>query len=213
MARPHRAKRQNSCNLSHHQTSLHGTNGDGERQRPRPVVPWTALLARFVADIEMMVGHLDATNFDAAVALARLPTEIKGFGPVKEAAAESALERRDLYLAELHTPTGAGATPPVFARGGPRSTSSSLVRSRRNYPDREPNCSAPCGRRSEAGSLRLSRLSRVDARRFSIWLCRRRIHLLPVVTKRKGKRACTRQANPAASMAAPNPTALTRCSV
>ena len=88
--------------------------------------------------------------------------------------------------------------------------------SRWGYPDRDPNCSAPRGRRSGDDSFwlsRLSRLSRVEVRRFSIWLCRRRIHLLPVVTKRKGKRACTRQANPAASMAAPNPTALTRCSV
>ena len=91
------------------------------------------MLARFEADIEMMLAHLDATNFDAAVALARLPGTIKGFGPVKEDAAESALERRNLYL--------------------------SLTRSQRNYPDWEPNCSARCDRLSEAGSFCLSRLS------------------------------------------------------
>ena len=65
-----------------------------------------ALLARFEADIETIVARVDATNFEAAVALARLPTAIKGFGPVKETAAESALERRDLYLSQLHTPPG-----------------------------------------------------------------------------------------------------------
>ena len=65
-----------------------------------------ALLTRFESDIEMMVAHLDATNFDAAVALARLPGTIKGFGPVKEDAAESARVRRNLYLAQLHTPPG-----------------------------------------------------------------------------------------------------------
>lgn len=64
------------------------------------------LLTGFEADIEMIVERLDATNFDAAVALVRLPAAIKGFGPVKEAAAESALQRRDLYLAQLHTPPG-----------------------------------------------------------------------------------------------------------
>ena len=63
-----------------------------------------ALLTGFESDIEMIVAHLDATNFDAAVALARLPGTIKGFGPVKEDAAESARVRRNLYLAQLHTP-------------------------------------------------------------------------------------------------------------
>ena len=64
------------------------------------------LLTRFESDIEMIVAHLDAANFDAAVALARLPGTIKGFGPVREDAAESARLRRNLYLAQLHTPPG-----------------------------------------------------------------------------------------------------------
>ena len=65
-----------------------------------------ALLTRFESDIEMIVAQLDATNFDAAVALARLPGAIRGFGPVKEDAAESARLRRDLYLAQLRAPPG-----------------------------------------------------------------------------------------------------------
>ena len=65
-----------------------------------------ALLTRFESDIETIVTQLDTTNFDAAVALARLPGTIKGFGPVKEDAAESARVRRNLYLAQLHTPPG-----------------------------------------------------------------------------------------------------------
>ena len=85
------------------------------------------MLARFEADIEMMLAHLDATNFDAAVALARLPGTIKGFGPVKEDAAESALERRNLYLSQLHTAPGLVQPPRVFALTGPRSGSSNLA--------------------------------------------------------------------------------------
>ena len=65
-----------------------------------------ALLTGFESDIETIVALLDATNFDAAVALAGLPGTIKGFGPVKEDAAESARVRRNLYLAQLHTPPG-----------------------------------------------------------------------------------------------------------
>ncbi|MDE0452462.1 MAG: indolepyruvate ferredoxin oxidoreductase family protein [Gammaproteobacteria bacterium] len=64
------------------------------------------LLTGFEADIQTILARLDATNFDAAVALARLPAAIKGFGPVKEASAEAALQRRSLYLAQLHAPPG-----------------------------------------------------------------------------------------------------------
>ncbi len=62
------------------------------------------LLGYFEADIEVIAAHLDGANFEAAVSLARLPITIRGFGPVKRAAAESALKRRNLYLAQLLTP-------------------------------------------------------------------------------------------------------------
>ena len=64
------------------------------------------LLDYFEADIEAIAAHLDSANFEAAVSLARLPIAIRGFGPVKQAAAESALKRRNLYLAQLLTPPG-----------------------------------------------------------------------------------------------------------
>jgi indolepyruvate ferredoxin oxidoreductase len=40
-------------------------------------------------------------HLDAAVALAELPLSIRGFGPVKEAAARKAAERREDLLAEF----------------------------------------------------------------------------------------------------------------
>ncbi len=62
------------------------------------------LREQFEADIDHVVESLDDANFDTAVALVRLPAGIKGFGPVKEAAARIASDRRRTYLAELHTP-------------------------------------------------------------------------------------------------------------
>ncbi len=61
-----------------------------------------ALLTRFETDVAAIAARLDVTNFDAAVALARLPTEVRGFGPVREHAARSTAVRRNLYLAQLH---------------------------------------------------------------------------------------------------------------
>ena len=78
------------------------------------------LLARFEADMNAVLacleealrrsaegpcdeaaGEQDDPTFDAAVALARLPADIKGFGPVKEAAAKTASAARDRLLARL----------------------------------------------------------------------------------------------------------------
>ena len=61
----------------------------------------------------MLANRLHVANFDAAVALARLPAGIKGFGPVKAAAAHSALARRDRLMTEFLGATvsaGVGAT-------------------------------------------------------------------------------------------------------
>ena len=64
-----------------------------------------ALRCRFEADFEVLARNLDATNFDAALALACLPASIKGFGPIKAAAARAALARRDKLAAAL-SPAG-----------------------------------------------------------------------------------------------------------
>ena len=63
-----------------------------------------SLLARFEADFQELCLRLTAANLDNAVALARLPATIKGFGPIKEAAARTALGRRDRLALELFAP-------------------------------------------------------------------------------------------------------------
>ena len=59
------------------------------------------LRCRFEADFQALARHLDAMTFDAALALARLPASIKGFGPLKAAAARTALAHRDKLAAAL----------------------------------------------------------------------------------------------------------------
>ncbi|MBK5934935.1 indolepyruvate ferredoxin oxidoreductase [Rhodovulum imhoffii] len=60
-----------------------------------------ALIARYEADME---DALHAGNRDAAVALAELPLQIRGFGPVKRANLDKAEDRRKVLLAALHAP-------------------------------------------------------------------------------------------------------------
>ena len=59
------------------------------------------LRERFEADVAMVVESLTAGNYDIAVALMRLPDGVKGFGPVKETAAQVAAEHRERLLDEL----------------------------------------------------------------------------------------------------------------
>ena len=59
------------------------------------------LVARFEADVDMIVAVLTARNLDRAVALVRLSESIKGFGPVKEAAACAAASRHSRLLADF----------------------------------------------------------------------------------------------------------------
>ena len=59
------------------------------------------LLAHFEADFETVAAQLTPANMEAAIALAQLPCAVKGFGPVKAAAAQAALSRRQELLAEF----------------------------------------------------------------------------------------------------------------
>ncbi|MDF0601336.1 indolepyruvate ferredoxin oxidoreductase family protein [Psychromarinibacter sp. C21-152] len=59
-----------------------------------------ALIRQYEADMETLLAHGDR-NPDAAVALAELPLQIRGFGPVKEANAATAEKRREELLAAL----------------------------------------------------------------------------------------------------------------
>ncbi|GIL02565.1 MAG: indolepyruvate ferredoxin oxidoreductase [Alphaproteobacteria bacterium] len=65
---------------------------------------------RLIADYEAMlaeiIGALGADNHRFAVALARLPDEIRGFGPVKQAAIERADKERADLLAQFRAPHG-----------------------------------------------------------------------------------------------------------
>ena len=59
------------------------------------------LRALFEADFEALARRLRPDNLDVAVQLARLPATIRGFGPVKEAAANRALPQRERLLADF----------------------------------------------------------------------------------------------------------------
>ncbi|MEM7470073.1 MAG: indolepyruvate ferredoxin oxidoreductase family protein [Pseudomonadota bacterium] len=60
-----------------------------------------ALIKQYEADIPKI---LEASNLDAAIALAELPLQIRGFGPVKEANERSASKRREELLSMLNAP-------------------------------------------------------------------------------------------------------------
>lgn len=59
------------------------------------------LLAEYEALLDELMTRLDAGTHATALALAKLPEEIRGFGPVREAAAEKAAARRARLLEEL----------------------------------------------------------------------------------------------------------------
>jgi len=65
-----------------------------------------SLIARYEADLDLLMGRWTPAARAAAIELARLPLEIRGFGPVKAAAAEAAAARREAILA---TVTAGGA--------------------------------------------------------------------------------------------------------
>ena len=76
----------------------------GERRMER------RLIKQYERDMKKILGN-PALNIDAAIALAELPLQIRGFGPVKMASAEVAARRRDELLAEFE----AGETERVVA--------------------------------------------------------------------------------------------------
>ena len=60
-----------------------------------------ALIKEYEADMAELLTILRPDTMDAAAALARLPLDIRGFGPVKEANARKAAKRREELLAVL----------------------------------------------------------------------------------------------------------------
>ena len=63
-----------------------------------------ALIAQYEADIGALLGGLDAEGLRRAVALARLPEEIRGFGHVKAWSMKKAAEKRAALLAPAGKP-------------------------------------------------------------------------------------------------------------
>ncbi|MFT5346845.1 MAG: indolepyruvate ferredoxin oxidoreductase, partial [Dinoroseobacter sp.] len=65
------------------------------------------LITEYEADMTEALGKLSVATHDAVVALALLPLQIRGFGPVKEANAKAAAMRRTELLAAIR----AGGAP------------------------------------------------------------------------------------------------------
>ncbi len=61
-----------------------------------------ALIARYQKDMDAVLPLLSADTRDAIVALAELPLQIRGFGPVKQAAEIKAAKRREELLSVIH---------------------------------------------------------------------------------------------------------------
>jgi len=60
-----------------------------------------ALLAEYQADVDLILNSLDRTRIEAAAALASVPALIRGFGHVKQAAADKARAERQRLTARL----------------------------------------------------------------------------------------------------------------
>ncbi|MDB2369006.1 indolepyruvate ferredoxin oxidoreductase family protein [Octadecabacter sp.] len=63
-----------------------------------------ALITEYEADMRALQGSVRPDTIDAAIALARLPLDICGFGPVKQASAVKAAKRREELLAAMRAP-------------------------------------------------------------------------------------------------------------
>ncbi|MBZ0145838.1 MAG: 2-oxoacid:acceptor oxidoreductase family protein, partial [Rhodocyclaceae bacterium] len=59
------------------------------------------LITDYERDIAALLASLNASTLDTAVALAALPEQIRGFGPVKLRTVEAARQRREALLSEL----------------------------------------------------------------------------------------------------------------
>ena len=62
------------------------------------------LIVEYERDLAMVRDAVRPDTQEAAIVLARLPLDIRGFGPVKMANAQKAAKRREELLAVIHTP-------------------------------------------------------------------------------------------------------------
>jgi indolepyruvate ferredoxin oxidoreductase len=66
-----------------------------------------ALIGQYEDTLGMMLAKLSANNLDAAVALASVPEDIRGYGHVKEAHLQRAMQKREELLAAFKAPVTA----------------------------------------------------------------------------------------------------------
>ncbi|MDR2153483.1 MAG: indolepyruvate ferredoxin oxidoreductase family protein [Burkholderiaceae bacterium] len=79
-------------------TLLDPVGGASQRRTER------ALIQQYRADIEQTLSLLSPDNHARAVELARIPEQIKGFGPVKQRHLKAARARWDALMEQLHPP-------------------------------------------------------------------------------------------------------------
>ena len=86
-------------------------HGKALRGTPLDVFGWQAerraereFARRYEADIRAILPKLDATTLEPAVALASLPMEVRGFGPVKAASLEAAGPQRTALWSRIDAP-------------------------------------------------------------------------------------------------------------
>jgi indolepyruvate ferredoxin oxidoreductase len=68
------------------------------------------LIGQLEADLERITHTLDAASLNTAIALAKLPQEIRGFGHVKLAAVEKVAKKREQLLLALNLSDAASNT-------------------------------------------------------------------------------------------------------
>jgi indolepyruvate ferredoxin oxidoreductase len=68
-----------------------------------------ALIDQYAADLLYVLDRLRPETMPTAIAVAAIPEQIRGFGPVKDANREKAMQRRATLLGEIDAPV----TPPV----------------------------------------------------------------------------------------------------
>jgi len=83
-------------------TALNPFGGSAERKQER------ALIAEYETTVEAILSGLAAHNRDAAIALARVPEMIRGYGPVKERSVAAAKAKRGELMAAFERKEAAG---------------------------------------------------------------------------------------------------------
>jgi indolepyruvate ferredoxin oxidoreductase len=78
-------------------TRLDPFAGSSERRLER------ALLKEYEQTIASILAGLNAETYDLAVEVAHLPESVRGFGPIKQEAAEAARRRREELLATMNS--------------------------------------------------------------------------------------------------------------